>query len=60
MLEIRYNKKTGEISGWSGSARRFLKPRTPDEVVKVIDAPIPSLDHRLIKFDLTASKIVSK
>lgn len=44
MLEIRYNRKTGEVTGWWGS--RFgnheakLKNR-PSETIVTLDIPIP-------------------
>ena len=43
MIEIRYNTKTGELSGLCGDEDQFgnLKVRNEDEVISIVDIPIP-------------------
>ena len=44
MLEVRYNKNTGQVTGWwgnlHGNHEAKLRNR-PDEVIAVIDYPVP-------------------
>ena len=59
MLEIRYNKNSKRLTGWWGS--RFgneevkLKNR-PDEVIVMLDIPVPSKDLDAWLFD--ADKLI--
>lgn len=54
MLEIRYNKNTGELTGWwgnrFGNKKAKLKNR-PDEAIVMLDIPIPDKPLEAWLFD---------
>lgn len=59
MLEIRYIKTTGELTGWCGDEKQFgnLKDRG-DEAIIVLDIPIPEKGCDAYLYDEVTQSLV--
>jgi hypothetical protein len=58
MLELRYNKKTLEVTGWCADESQFgrLLDRG-DEVILILDIPLPALSCEAYLFDKSSSTL---
>ncbi len=54
MLEIRYNKNTGEVTGWWGNRfgnKKVKLKNRPDETIVMLDISIPDKPPKAWLFD---------
>ena len=53
MIELRYNKVTGEISGLCGDEKQFgnLDRKRKDEVIIELDLPLPDKSIEALLYD---------
>ena len=59
MIEIKYNKLTGDMTGWCGDPKQFglLKDRGDEEIL-ILDIPIPAGTCSGYAFD--GSELIAK
>lgn len=60
MLEVRYNTKTKEVTGWCGDKNQFgnLKKRWGVEKIAILDIPIPEKTCDAYLFDKITNALV--
>ena len=60
MLELRYNKQTGEVTGRCGDSKQFgnLKKRWGVEEIVILDISLPTKSIEALLYDETTGTII--
>uniref|UniRef100_A0A6M3KHB7 Uncharacterized protein n=1 Tax=viral metagenome TaxID=1070528 RepID=A0A6M3KHB7_9ZZZZ len=61
MLEVRYDKKTGELTAWCGDDKQFgnLDKGRIDEVIVLLDTPVPKKLISALLYDKATNKLIN-